>query len=240
LMTRSTPTPPSPIEGEGVRRPYAANLPSPLAGEGQGGGVATFHARTEARSWPLRSPVRCVKISPTPSGGSGLGCADGSSTVAASGDRLLWVLTSSTSCVSRRGWSSRLMEASTARGPSKMLSEALGSRPTDSTSCAFGTTRCPATWKGCWRRSGGPCRTERRIDPPPRPSATRGEGRLFCASRLIKRRACVISAPNRDEADRSGLVPQEAPAGGGETAALLERNSLPPCGGGLGRGVYRA
>jgi hypothetical protein len=249
-MTWSTPTPPSPIEGEGARcwstpigregdRCWSATyLPSPLAGagcrcatdlssplagagcrcatslrfalagagcrcatdlrfplagEGQGGGEPTFHARMEARPWPLRSPVGCVRISPTPSSGSGLGCADGSSTDAASGDRLPWVLTSSTSRVSQRGWSSRLMEASTAGGPRKMLREALGSRPMDSTSCASGTTRCSATWRGCWRRSGGPCRIERRIDPPPRPSPARGEG--MCS---MPRGEGVCSMPRGD------------------------------------------
>jgi hypothetical protein len=161
---------------DGGRGPGAMDLPSPLAGEGQGGGAPAFPARTGARVWPLRSLVRCVKISPTPSGGSGLGSAAGSLRDSASGDRLRSVLMSWISRVSQPGWSLKLMVASTAGGPSRMLRVGLGSRLTDSTSCASGTTRCLATWRGCWRRFGRPCRIERQIDPPPRPSPARGEG----------------------------------------------------------------
>jgi hypothetical protein len=58
-----------------------------------------------------------------------------------------------------------------------------------------------ATWKGCWRRSGGPCRIERPTDPPPRPSPARGEG-AYSEARSSTCGACLASAPSRDKVDR--------------------------------------
>jgi hypothetical protein len=185
---------------------FTHNLPSPLAGEGQGGGEQAFHASTEARSWPLRSRVRCVAISPMPSGGSGLGSAGGNSTDAASDDRHRSVRTSWTSRAWQRASSLRWMEANTAGGPKKMLCVGLGSRPMDSTSYASGITRCLATWRECWRRSGGPCRIERQIHPRPRPSPARGEGDYLVA-RSCKGGDCLTSATGRDEVARLGLLP---------------------------------
>ena len=168
-----------------------------------------FHARTEARSWPLRSPGGCAKIRPTPSGGSGPGCANGSLRDAASGDRLRLVPMSSTSHALPRGWSLRLMGASTAGRPRKMLREGLGSRPMGSTSCASGTTRSTAIWRGCWMRSGGPYRIERRVDPPPRPSAARGEGVCFMLPRSNSGGDCLTSAPSGDKVDCAGPGPRQ-------------------------------
>jgi hypothetical protein len=215
------------------------NLPSPLAGEGQGGGQSASRARTDARSWPRRSPARFVTIRPMPSGGFGPACVSGSSRDGASGDKLPSGLTWSTSCVSQRGWSSRLMAASTAGARSRMLRDSLGLRPTASRCSVSGTTRCKATWMGSWRLSDGPYRIERRDKPPPRPSPTRGEGGLFRPLRDIKDKAGVTSAPNRDGAQRSVLVPGRHRAGGTEMAGAPRPKSLPPCGGGSGWGVCR-
>jgi hypothetical protein len=272
-MTWSTPTPPSPMEGEGVwcrcvtdlpsalagataRCRSTTNLPSslareatscwcntnppsPLAGEGQGGGKPAFRAMTEARSWPLRSPVRFVTIRPLPSGGFGPACVSGSSKDGASGDKLPSGLTLSTSRVSQPVWSSRLMAASTAGGPSRTLRDSLGSRPTASRCSASGTTRYKATWMGSRRLSDRPYRIERGDKPPPRPSPTRGEGGLFRPLRDIKDKAGVTSAPNRDGAQRSVLVPGRHRAGGTDIAGAPRPKSLLPCGGGLGWGVWR-
>lgn len=239
-MRWSISTPRFPVEGDGGKCSCAMDLSSPLAGEGQGRGEPAFHARRKARSWPLRSPVRFVRILLTPSGGFGRGCVNGRWRDVASGDRLPSDRTSSTSRVSRRGWSLRLMGASTAGGPSKIARGRRGWKPTDSKSCGSGITRCLPAPTGCWRRSAEPCRTKRWIDPPPRPSPAGGEGGLFCASRLIEGGARLTSAPSSDEVDRSGLVPTAAPAPGGEMVACLKPNSLPPRGGGLGWGVHRA
>jgi hypothetical protein len=212
-MTWSTSTPHSIMKGEGGRWPCAMDLPSPLAGEGQGGGEPPSHATTETRVWPLRSLVRFVKIAPTPSGGFGLGCANGSSRDTASGDKLPSDLTSSTSRVSQRGWSLRSMVASTAGGPSRMPRAHRGCKPMASKFCASGITRCSPVPTGCWRRSAKLCATERRIDPPPRPSPTRGEGVRAVACDLSQQRLgdlCIRQGRAKsggDELDRVKLRP---------------------------------
>lgn len=231
------------VTEDGGKCSCTPNFPSPLRGEDQGGGKSASRARTDARSWPLGSPARFVTIRPMPSGGFGLACVNDSSKAGASGDKLPSGLKSSTSRVSQRGWSSRLMAASTAGARSRMLRDSLGLRPTASRCSVSGTTRCSPAPMGCWRRSARPCRNERWIDPPPRPSATRGE--VWSVPRYaLKRRErdlCIRRGranSGRDEAGSLGAAPGAPFAGGAEAAAW--RRSLLPCGGGLGWGVHRA
>jgi hypothetical protein len=230
-MMRSSSTPASPIEGEGVRCPCVTDLlspvareaarrrstmdvPSPLAGEGQGGGKPLSRPRTEAQPWRLQSLVRCARTPPTRSDGSGPNCADDNSKDGASGDRLRSDPMSSTSRVSQRGWSSRLMGASTAGGPDMMRREAPGSRPTASRCSASGTTKFMAISMGSWRGSGGRCRVERRVDPHPDPPPRGRRGFVPCPATPARGEG-VRSVPSSPRGGR-GFVPCPATPARGE------------------------
>jgi hypothetical protein len=196
----------------------------PPCGGRMGWGESSSHVRTGTRSWhpPLREP--CGATRPTPSSGSGRGSASASSTVTGFGGKFPWVLTSSTSHVSRRAWSSRSTAGSMAGELRRMGHGRCGSRRADFGSCAFGTTRCSATWMGCWRRSDELCRIEPRIDPPPHPSPARGEGVLLMPSLWGQLKIAPWT-------DRPRLRFRS-----GKERIAADSASLPPCGGGSGWG----
>jgi len=161
--------------------------PSPLAGEGWGGGyanVVALIAHGGLWRWPRPSQNVFERIPRRRRNISGNICAESGWMVSDFGAKCRWAHTSSILPVSPRGLLSRSMADNTRRDAMKTRFERSRSKDTGIASCGFGTMTSLQTRTASWKRfEQRSVRTTEQF--PPSLTLPRQGGGKFCASRSL-------------------------------------------------------
>ncbi len=172
------------IRSPAMRKSLDSSTPSPLVGEGWGGGqsaLRSWEAKTGLPQWPRRLPDVCDETKPKRNNAFGLGCAVDSSTAISSAAKCRWALLSLISLVSRKSSLLKSTADSMQSGQTKTIVEAAGLCPKDTTFCGSGITTYLATRMACWRKFATLSTIAISVSPPlPNPPPRWGEGIRLC------------------------------------------------------------